>query len=111
MSANFGVLVGLTLTWFSEEMLIYNICIRGFMCSAIKKSWKVSSLHVIYLGQMVQFKGMLIGIYKSPELFHSKHFGLVFSRNFTHFQIKQKIEDREPMVNDVSRSFHVAIVH
>ena len=69
---------------------------------------KVNSLQ---LGQIIQFKGMLIGIYKSREFFHTKHFGLVFSRNFTHFQIKQKIEDREPMANDVSRSFHVAIVH
>ena len=44
MSANFGVLVGLTLTWYIEEMLTSNICIRGFMCSAIKKSWKVSNI-------------------------------------------------------------------
>ena len=42
MSANFGVLACLTLTWFSKEMLISNICIRGFMCSAIKNFWKVS---------------------------------------------------------------------
>ena len=69
---------------------------------------KVNSLQ---LGQIVQFKGMVIGIYKSPELFHTKHFGLVFSRNFTQSQIKQKIEDGQPMANDVSRSFHVAIVH
>ena len=69
---------------------------------------KVISLQ---LGQIIQFKGMLIGIYKSRELFHTKHFGLVFSRNFTQYQIKQKIEDRQPMANDVSRSFHVAIVH
>ena len=68
-------------------------------------------INSLQLGQLVQFKGMLIGIYKSRELFHTKHFGLVFSRNFTQFQIKQKIEDTEPMVNDVSRSFHVAIVH
>ena len=68
-------------------------------------------INSLQLGQLVQFKGMLIGIYKSREFFHTKHFGLVFSRNFTQFQIKQKIEDREPMVNDVSRSFHVAIVH
>ena len=69
---------------------------------------KVNSLQ---LGQIVQFKGMVIGIYKSPELFHNKHFGLVFSRNLTQSQIKQKIEDGQPMANDVSRSFHVAIVH
>ena len=46
MLADFGVLVGLTLTWFSEEMLISNICIHGFMCSEIKKSWKVSNEYI-----------------------------------------------------------------
>ena len=54
---------------------------------------------------------MPIGIYKSPDLFESEYFGLVFSRNFTQSQIKQKIEEKEPMANDVSRSFHVAIIH
>ena len=72
-----------------------------------KITQKINSLQ---LGQLVQFKGMLIGIYKSRELFHAKYFGLVFSRNFTQSQIKQ-IEDRHPMANDISRSFHVAIVH
>ena len=43
LTADFGVSVGLTMTWFSEEILISNTCIRGSMCSAIKKSWKVSS--------------------------------------------------------------------
>ena len=43
LSAGFGLLVGFTMTWFSEEILISNICIRGFMCSVIKKSWTVSS--------------------------------------------------------------------
>ena len=73
-----------------------------------KINQKINSLQ---LGQLVQFKGMLIGIYKSREFFHTKHFGLVFSRNFTQSQIIQKIEDRQPNANDVSRSFHVAIVH
>ena len=68
-------------------------------------------INSLLLGQLVQFKGMLIGIYKSREFFHTKHFGLVFSRNFTQSQIKQKIEDGQPLANDVSRSFHVAIVH
>ena len=72
-----------------------------------KITQKINSLQ---LGQLVQFKGMLIGIYKARELFHAKYFGLVFSRNFTQSQIKQ-IEDRHPMANDISRSFHVAIVH
>ena len=73
-----------------------------------KITQKINSLQ---LGQLVQFKGMLIGVYKSREFFHEKYFGLVFSRNFTRSKIKQKIEDSQPMANDVSRSFHVAIVH
>ena len=47
LTADFGVLVDLTMTWFSEEVFISNRCIHGFMCSAIKKSWKVSTIHVI----------------------------------------------------------------
>ena len=43
LSADFGVWVGLTMTWFSEKMLISDLCIHGLMCSAIKKSWKVST--------------------------------------------------------------------
>ena len=38
LSPDFGVLVGLTTKWFSEEMLISNMCMHGFMCSAIEKS-------------------------------------------------------------------------
>ena len=36
------------MTWFCEEMLIFNICIHGFMCSVIKKSWKVSSKNIYF---------------------------------------------------------------
>jgi hypothetical protein len=64
------------------------------------------------LGQLIVFKGMLIGIYKSPDLFERKQFGLVFLRNFTQSQIKQKIEKRDPMSKDDSRrSFHTAITY
>ena len=66
----------------------------------------------LQLGQLIVFKGMLIGIYKSPDLFNKKHFGLVFSKNFTRSQIQQKIEDRDPMETDDSRrSFHTAITY
>ena len=37
------------MTCFSEEMLISNICIRGFMCSAIKKSWKLSTVYTVHV--------------------------------------------------------------
>ena len=85
------------------------VCLHDYRLRDLSNiTQKVNSLQ---LGQIIQFKGMLIGIYKSRELFHTEHFGLVFSRNFTQSQIKQKIEDRQPMANDVSRSFHVAIVH
>ena len=42
----FGGLVGLTTNWFNEEMLISNTCMHDFMCSAIKKSWKVSNIYL-----------------------------------------------------------------
>ena len=37
----FIVLVGLTVTWFSEKMLISHRCIHGLMSNLIKKSWTV----------------------------------------------------------------------
>ena len=33
---------GLTVTLFSEKMLIFTGCIHGFMSNMIKKSWTVS---------------------------------------------------------------------
>ena len=39
----FIILVGLTMTWFSEKLLIFNICRCGLMPNLIKKSWTVSS--------------------------------------------------------------------
>ena len=65
----------------------------------------------MHLGQLIVFKGMLIGIYKSSHMFDRKDFGLVFSKNFTQSQIQQKIEDRDPMANDDSRRFHTAITY
>ena len=43
LSALFIILVGLTMTRFSEKMLICNRCIHGFMSILIKKSWTDSS--------------------------------------------------------------------
>ena len=40
----FITLVGLTMTWFGEKMLIFNKCRRGLMPNLIKKSWTVSTL-------------------------------------------------------------------
>ena len=40
----FMILVGLTMTWFSENF--FNISRHGLMSNLIKKSWKVSSLSV-----------------------------------------------------------------
>ena len=37
------ILVGLTMTLFSEKMLISPICKRGLMPNLIKKSWMVSN--------------------------------------------------------------------
>ena len=45
MSALFIILVGLTITWYSEKIPISNRCIRGLMPNLIKKSWTVSIAH------------------------------------------------------------------
>jgi hypothetical protein len=39
----FIILVSLTMAWFSEKMLIFNICRCGLMPNLIKKSWTVST--------------------------------------------------------------------
>ena len=39
----FIILVSLTMTWFSEKMLISTRCIHGFMSNLIKKSWTDSN--------------------------------------------------------------------
>ena len=45
----FIILVSLTMTLFSEKMLISHICIRGLMPNLIKKSWTVSSGKLYYV--------------------------------------------------------------
>ena len=57
-----------------------------------------------------RFKGMLIGICKSPDLFDNKYFGLIFSRNFTQSQIQQKLDDKDFKANEDSR-FHTAVTY
>ena len=42
LSALFTILVSLTMTWFSENMLIFTRSMHGFMSNLIKKSWKDS---------------------------------------------------------------------
>ena len=66
---------------------------------------------LLHLGQLIVFKVMLIGIYKSPNLFDREDFGLIFSRNFIQSQIQQKIEDKGFMVNDDLGRFHTAITY
>ena len=45
MSDLFIILVGLTMTLFSEKIPISHRCIRGLMPNLIKKSWTVSMLY------------------------------------------------------------------
>ena len=40
----FIILIGLTMTWFSEKLLISTRCISGLMPNLIKKSWTVSNV-------------------------------------------------------------------
>ena len=73
-----------------------------------KKHSKNITFVSLQLGQLIVFKGMLIGIYKSPDLFNKKQFGVVFSRNFTQSQLQQKIADKDYKANDDLRRFHSA---
>ena len=61
------------------------------------------------LGQLIVFKGMLIGIFKSPLLFQQEHFGIIFSQNFTRTEIEQQIGDGVIADNEESLRFHTAI--
>ena len=96
-----------------EFRIFYNFQIQKRIVSFWKLFAEIQYMFVsLQLGQLIVFKGMLIGIYKSPDLFNRKHFGLVFSKNFTQTQIQQKIEDKDPMETDDSRrSFHTAITY
>ena len=50
MSALFIILLGLTMTLFSDNMLIFHSCICGLMPNLIKKSWTVSNKKVFAFG-------------------------------------------------------------
>ena len=101
-----------TLNNFDDASVMHVINMITYFGKYFKKPSKNITFVSVQLGQLIAFKGMLIGIYKSPDLFNRKHFGLVFSKNFTHSQIQQKIEDRDPMETDDSRrSFHNAITY
>ena len=49
----FIILVGLTMTLFSEKVLISNGCISGFMSNMIKKSWMDSIVHTMQFTKRV----------------------------------------------------------
>ena len=61
------------------------------------------------LGQLIVFKGMLIGIFKSPGLFQQEHFGILFSQNFTRTEIEQQIGDGIITDDEESLKLHTAI--
>ena len=45
LSRSFIILVDLTMKWFSEKMLIFNVCRHGLIPNFIKKYWTVSTFH------------------------------------------------------------------
>ena len=62
------------------------------------------------LGQLIVFKGMLIGIFKLFQLlFQQEHFGIIFSQNFTHTEIEQQIGDGVITDDEEPLKFHSAI--
>ena len=46
MSALLIILISLTMTLFSEKVLVSNKCISGLMSDMIKKSWTDSNIHI-----------------------------------------------------------------
>ena len=52
---------------------------------------------------------MLIGIFKSQLLFQHKHFGIIFSQNFTRTDIEQQIGDGIITDDEESLRLHTAI--
>ena len=83
---------------------IFQICPK-------KTAKKLKTFVSLCLGQLIVFKGMLIGIYKSPHLFNRKNFALAFSKNFTQSQIQQKIDNPMENSNIDSKGFHTAITY
>ena len=57
------------------------------------------------LGQLIVFKGMLIGIFESQQ----EHFGIIFSQSFTRTEIEQQIGDGVIPNDEESLKFHTAI--
>ena len=70
---------------------------------------KIGIITDFHLGQLIVFKGMLIGIFKSPLLFQQKHFGIIFSQNFTRTEIEQQIGDGIITYDEEMLRFHTAI--
>ena len=66
MSALIIILVSLTMTLFSEKVLISNRCIGGLMSNLIKKSW-TDSIQNALCSKMSQFSNTVLPGSKSPH--------------------------------------------
>ena len=47
------------------------------------------------LGQIIEFKGLLLGIYNIPNLFKTEYVGVIFWQNNTVTKIKQDLWERK----------------
>ena len=65
----FIILVSITMTWFSEKMLIFNICRNGLIPNLIKKSWTVSSRDTSKLFYLISIINELPWFYLSSRAF------------------------------------------
>ena len=63
----FLILVGLMMTWFSEKMLIFNICRHGLMPNLIKQYWLVSNFTPIAAKNSALFCTYLLGLSRSSR--------------------------------------------
>ena len=84
----FIILVSLTVTFFSEKMLISIRCLRGFMYNSIKKSWKVSNHHPTYTINVMALCGStyVLLVAKLDMRARTFNFSRVISLNWNHLR-------------------------
>ena len=83
-------LIGLTMTWYSEKMMISYSCIRGFMPNSHKKSWMISKFTYLFCKKLVPDCSWL----ETNEL-RNWWFGLLsYSRSVLNFSLFPRSDQR-----------------
>ena len=106
MSALFIILVGLTMTLFSDKMFISHRCLRSLMPNLIKKSWTVSNLYVYVPYSIVRNKHrlrlLLLQIFSSFTFILFGKFAMPYVYSFckTFLRLFRTLEYWVPTISD-----------